>query len=592
MLVRNQKKLVSRNGRGQSLAILIVVLATFVIAPLSLFSFETARYALAKRQLKACVESCALAAGATTASSNYTDPAATQQSAIATAMDMFKRNSILDQPLTGTTQASGMPLNPGANRAILFFRFLDPITRQPVPIGSSNGKIIQVTGAFGVLPVFGAFLNWHGVYPVVETGNGGLPMLDIVLCFDISASMDDFSPVSIVNRYKLNSASNGYRLIGQGNLYPAFRCTGATGTALNATLPQSLDAGDGSYNFSASDRGANTGAPAPNKLSANFTDVVANIDGTSNFSTGTTVTNGGTAYFFPANNVACLVEASRGNLESVATATKANVPYSTWGITPKGGYYQAYVQAAFAQRHPIGDAILAAQNFFTIMNNDCDAHFGLVTFGSSIGTTASSTCPSDLGYGGIGSITDNPSAYRSNGFPSDPLSPNPPNPDIDLNPTLGPAYSNYSQVYAATTPLIAYGGTNISGALASALNQLKPASQGGLGLGRKGAIKTIVLFTDGLPTASSFGGDPTDDARAQAKLANQAGIPVYCIGLCMVPSLQARQTEVLTDQNSDQSSGGIAGISGNGAQFYQATQISQLNLVFENVARTLVQLVR
>ena len=59
----------------------------------------------------------------------------------------------------------------------------------------------------------------------------------------------------------------------------------------------------------------------------------------------------------------------------------------------------------------------------------------------------------------------------------------------------------------------------------------------------------------------------------------------------MVPSLQATQTTVLTDQNSDLSVGGLAGISGNGAQFYQATQTSELDLVFENVARSLVQLV-
>ncbi|MBS1956491.1 MAG: VWA domain-containing protein [Cyanobacteria bacterium SZAS-4] len=582
----------NRRNRGQALSILIVFLAAFVIAPLSLFSFEVARYQLAKKQLKACIDSCALAAGATVASSNNTDTSVTQQASIATAIDMFKRNSILDQPLTGTTQSTVLPLAPGAKQATLFFQFLEPVTRQPVQIGNPSGKIIQITGAFGLVPMFADFLGWRGVYPVVETANGGLPMLDVVLCFDISASMDDFTPISIINRYKLNSISNGYKIIGQGNLYPTFHCTGPTGTALNATFPQSLDSNDGGYNFSASDRGINSGAAAPNKLSANVTDVVVNIDGTSSFSSGTTVTSGGTAYFFPANNLGCLVEAARGNLESVSVATKANVPYSAWGITPKAGYYQAYLQAAFSQRHPIGDAIAAAQNFFTVMNNDCDAHFGLVTFGSSVGAAKNSTCASDLGYGSIGSITDNPGAYKSNGFPADPLSPNPPNPAISLDPTLGPAYSNYADVTAATSPLIAYGGTNISGALDAAIDQLKSAGQGGRGLGRKGAVKTIVLFTDGLPTVSSFGGDPTQDARAQAKIANQSGIPIYCIGLCMVPSLQDTQTQVLTDLNSDPAAGGIAGISGNGAQFYQATEASQLNLVFENVARSLVQLVR
>ncbi len=581
-----------RTCRGQAVAILIAFLATFVIAPLSLFAFEVARYSLAKQQLKACVESCALAAGATNAIGNDTDPSITQRSAIATATDMFQRNTILDQSLASATGASSLPLTPGANQSQLFFQFLDPITRQPVPIGSTNGKVIQVTGAFGVVPLFAAFLNWPGVYPAVETANGGLPMLDVVLCFDISASMDDFTPISIVDRYK-NGSYNGYKIIGQGNLYPAFHCTGPTGTALNATFPQSLDAGDGGYSFGGtSNRGTNNGAAASSSMSSMFTDVVVNIDGTNLFSTGLTVTANGTTYYFPANNVGCLVEAARGNLESVTVAKNAAVPYVSWGITPKAGYYQAYLLAAFALRHPIGDAIAAAQNFFSVMNNDCDAHFGLVTFGSNVGTLPTSTCSSDIGYGSIGNITDNPGTYQSNLFPSDPLSPKPPNPEVDLNPQLGPAYSNYSQVSSSITPLLAYGGTNISGALDCAIQQLRTVSQGGRGLARKGAIKAIVLFTDGLPTVSSLGGDPTQDARTEANVANQAGIPIYCIGLCMVPSLQATQTAVLTDGNSDKSVGGIAGISGNGAQFYQATQLSQLNAVFQNVARALVQLVR
>lgn len=580
-----------RRKSGQSVALLVAFLAAFVIAPLSLLGFEVARYALAKQQLKACVESCALAAGTTNAVGDSTDPQVTQLAAIATAIDMFKRNSILDQSLVTVTQSNSLPLSPAANKSVLFFQFLDPVTRQPVPLGSTNGKIISVTGAFGVVPTFGAFFHWAGVYPAVEAANGGLPMLDVVLCFDISSSMDDFTPVSVVDRYK-NGSYNGYKIIAQGNLYTAFKCTGPTGTALNATFPQNLDANDGSYSFSSANRGTNNGAAATAAATSSYTDVVVNIDGTTTFSTGATITMNGATYYFPANNIGCLVEAARGNLESTTVANKAAVPYASWGITPKAGYYQAYVQNAMAQRHPVGDAIAAAQNFFTIMNNDCDVHLGLVTFGSGIGNSPTSLCTSDVGYGSIGNITDNPSSFRSNAYPADPLSPNPPNPEVDLIPTLGPSYSNYSTVNSAVAPLLAYGGTNISGALDAAIDQMKTTGQGGRGLSRKGATKAIVLFTDGLPTASSFGGNATQDARAQAKIANQAGIPVYCIGLCMVPSLQSTQTAVLTDQNSDASTGGIAGISGNGALFYQATNVSQLNEVFQNVARALVQLVR
>ncbi|MDZ4834747.1 MAG: VWA domain-containing protein [Candidatus Melainabacteria bacterium] len=580
-----------RSCRGQAISILIVILTVFVIAPLSLFTIEVVRYSLAKQQLKACVDSCALAAAATTACGNSTDPLVTQENAIATAIDMCKRNSLLGQSLINATQSPSLGMNPAPDQTLLYFEFLDPVNRQPVALGSTRAKVIQVTASYGLTPWFGTFLGFSGVYPVVESANGGLPMLDIILCFDISSSMDDFTPVSIVNRYK-NGNYNGYRTISQGNLYNAFHCTGPTGTALNATFPQNLDANDGSYSFSSSARGTNNGAAAISSVSSQYTDVVVNIDGTSNFTNGALVTSGGTTYVFPPSNVGCLVEAARGNLESVTVANNAKVPYASWGVVPKSGYYNAYVQAAFGCRRPVCDAIDAAKEFFTIMNNDCDVHFGLVTFGNDVGNSVTSQCASDIGYSSIGNVTDNPAAYKSNAFPKDPLAPRPPNSEIDLDPNLGPDFSNFDQVSSAVEPLIAYGGTNISGALDCALDQLRSSSQGGRGLARKGATKAIVLFTDGLPTRSSFGGDPSMDARAQARLANQYGIPVYCIGLCMVPSLQSTQTEILNDEDSNHYNGGIAGISGNGAQFFQATELSQLNLVFEYVARSLVQLVR
>lgn len=560
--------------------------------------YDLSLYSLAQQELKAAVDSAALAAGATTASSNNTDPTTTQESAMSTAMNMFQLNSVIGQSLATATESSTVTMNPAANQAQVYFQFLDPVTKNPVALGSTNGKIIQVTAAFGFSPPFAQFIGLSGTFNVVATADGGLPMLDIVLCFDISASMDDFTPVTIVDRYK-GSNGNTYNILAQGPLYTAFQCTNATGTPLNACFPQELDGGDGAYAFDANARGTNHGAAASSgKVANNFTDVVVNIDGTNTMSNGTTVSYNGGSFSFPANNssnnigLGILVEASRGNLESTAIADNAGVPYASWNITPQAGWYGAYQQAALLQRHPIQDAITAAQNFFTIMNNDCDVHFGLVTFSSNAGTTANQTCTSDIGANAIGYITDSPSAYSSNAYPTDTMNPTPPNPGISLNPTAGPTYSNYSTVNSSVASLVQYGGTNISGALQAALSQMETGAQGGQNLCRAGASKAIVLFTDGLPTVSSLGGDPQADARTEAVAAENAGIPIYCIGLCLTPTLQASQTAILTDQNSSPSSGGIAGISGNGATFYQATQTSELDAVFENVARALVQLVR
>jgi hypothetical protein len=561
------------------------------MAPISMFSFEFGRYWLAKQQLKTCVDSCALAGAATNASSDQ-DPMGTQLSAMATALSIFQQNDVIGMSLANAAQASSMPMSPPANSAQLYFQFLNPTTKTPVALGDVSGKIFHVTASYGFTPALGNFAGITGIFPIVEASNGGLPQLDVILCFDISSSMDDFTLISAVDRYN-NGGTNGYNVIAHGPLYSALGCTSATGSPVNATFPQNLDAGGGTastYKFSGSLRGTNSGATPTGATSSYFTDIVVNIDGTNTYSTGTIVTYNSTTYEFPAGCVGCLVEAARGNLESTTVAATAHVPYTSWGIVPKAGYYAAYKQAAFAQRHPISDAINAATNFFDLMNVDCDVHFGLVTFSSQAGTLPTSTVPAD--YSGLGNISDNPTSYSANAYPSDPYNPLPPNPTVALIPTAGPAYSNYSTVSSAVQPLVAYGGTNISGALYQAIGQMKTTAQGGSGLSRVGSTKAIVLFTDGLPTASSTGSSPLQDARTQASSAKTAGIPIYCIGLCLVPSLQTSQTDILTDTNTNATSGGIAGISGNGAKFYQATQISQINSLFQNVARALTQLVR
>jgi hypothetical protein len=578
-----------RNALGQSGA-LMGVLAVFVVGVLGMFAYESAHLVLGRQQLKTCLDSAALTAACTTASSNSSDALATQQAAMATALNMFQQNSILGRSLSNAAQASSLPLNPGPNQAQLYFQFLDPVTLQVVPLGSPNGKIMQVLGAFGVVPSFANYVGLGSNYVIQDSSCGGLPMLDVVLCFDISASMDDFTNISIVDRY-WNGTSDAYNVIAQGPLYSAFQCTNPTGTGVNATFPQELDSsgsgGEGIYSFNESDRGTNNGAKAPSGKATVLTDLVVNIDGTTNESAGTTISYNGSSFYFPANNVGVLVEAARGNLESKGVADAAGVPYASWGVTPQTGYFQAYLQTAFGQRHPIYDAIIAAQNFFSILVNDADVHFGLVTFASGEGTSASSVIPDDI----TGNIAN---SYVSNADPTDPLNPKPPNPLIQLNPAAGSANSNFSQVTSAVAPVRACGGTDIAGALYRALNQILPASQGGQGLSRAGSNKVVVLFTDGLPNRSTVPGDsdPTTAARDQAARANAAGIPIYCIGLCLVPTLQAAQTAMLTDANSNPQSGGIAGISGNGAVFYQTTSSAELSKLFENLARNLCQLVK
>ncbi len=141
----------------------------------------------------------------------------------------------------------------------------------------------------------------------------------------------------------------------------------------------------------------------------------------------------------------------------------------------------------------------------------------------------------------------------------------------------------------------ANGGTDIAGSLNSALQMLltttegtqaTPTITGCQGLARQGSTRAVVLFTDGRPTESSIGSDGTavTDAENMGSAARSAAnIPIYCVGLCMTPTLQSAQNAVL---------GTVSANSGQGAQFFQATTSAQLEIAFEAVARALVQLVR
>jgi hypothetical protein len=645
----NFRRIRSQSGLG--ITLLISVIAVFVILPVSMFGYEMVQYNLCQQQLKACVDSAALAAACSTTSSSSVSAGTTQTNAMNQAYWMFQQNSILGASLSTTPNytygTSDPSFTPVANQAQLYFQFLDPVTLAPVAYGSSNGKIVRIFGSFGFVPVFAKFTHvMPGPYLVEQVSDGGLPQIDVILCFDISASMDDFTNVSLVNRANtgVSKATNTYALAGaglQGPLYTIQGCTSATGTPLNATYPMQLDSsgsGDGNYTFNLTGHGKHTGAVAPStvavlaKLSKNYTDCVVNIDSTATQNQGESV-NG---FIFPAEDgsgkgLGVLVEAARGNLESTTVATAAGVPYATWGITPRAGYFQAYYQAAMSAqvgfpdpnvnvplRHPIGDAIVAAQNFFAILNNDADVHFGLVTFSDNAGTLSSPTNNNYYVSGvSVPALTTLSTSPSTSPYPPEPIWP--PNPTINLIPTLGPAYSNYSTTTPApatsvngalfttnttastfnTSTVMAVGGTNIEDALDMALSmhlgskttdpKTTPGGRSALSLGRKGATRAIVLFTDGLPTAGGDSGTSDPKSQAEATFAASCGIPVYTIGLCLTPSLQTNQNSVLTDTKG---STGIAALSGNGATFSQTTNAAELNAIFSNVARQLVQLVQ
>jgi len=572
--------------RGQAVIVLGLLIAVLILLALGLYNFEVGRVEYARNELRSAAQAACLAGAAALAGSDNTNTTASQQAAINTALQMFQQNSVLGVPLSTAGLATSASQVPGPNNSLLYIEFLDPNNNNAVvPLGSPNGKVIQITGLFGLVPAFASFLGLPEVTLTTMT-NGGVPDLDVVVCFDVSGSIDDQTNVTFVNRqwqastakiiYPVTTTSAGAPAgkLAQGTIWNIL-IPPDTGTQVNGVYPENLGLANNGVSypltFSPQLRGSpNQGSPPGNYPPGNaalgsaqtFTDMVVNIDGNTIFG-GLTTTDG---YAFP--NIATVVEAARGNLENplVFTSSKANTGLPS-SVQPMAGYQAKYFALAAANLHPLYDAQQAAETFFTVLNNDTNAHFGLVAFSDNAGTSPS------------GTYTDNKidSSYGSAGNLQVPI------PDISLNST--PTISNYSAIENALPPLVATTSTNIGDAVNTAVKQLQTNS-------RTGSKKAIILFTDGEPTAGGpLASDPWQNARDAAVLAQKAGIPIYTIGLAQNAAIIPSETSILNATDNNPSTGGMAAIAGHGGQFYLVTDASQLRYTFEHIARCLVQLV-
>jgi len=569
---------------------ILAALIGLVILPAFAFTgFEIARAVFGQQQLYNACDAAALAAVATLASADNTDPTKSHNDAMQAALKIFQQNAVLGTQLTQTSISAAAPTTVPANTASLFFEFVNPITKAVEPISSPDAKIVRVYSTYGAPPAFGKYLGLS-TYSLRAMAKGAVPQLDIVFCFDVSGSMDDQTPVTCVKRkwdaalgkvvYDVQTGANG---LAQGNLYNAMR-PGPTGSSLNGATPQNLELAyynSGMYFSEQLASLTNTpglrgqgGFPDQGKPPGNcppgtapswdgypvFTDMIVNIDGNAKF-------NGFSyrGYNFP--DLATVVEASRGNLENstVFSDSKANTAVK---VSPIGGYQQAYTEAAALQLQPIKDSKDASLQFTNILNTDTDCHFGFVAFDGEIGTAANSTedwytLDIDTPYGAI-----RPMAL----------------PMIAISPTAG--NTGYTSVNAAINSCVPLGSTNIGAAVHQAVLDLKANH-------RPDSVRAIVLFTDGEPTVPSgpLDSDPWMNARKAAVEAQAEGIPVYTIGLAQNPEIVADETAILNDTNNNATTGGMAAIAGNGGTFNLVTDSRQLRTSFEKIARHLVELV-
>jgi len=598
----------ARNQNGVSILFLCVLIGAIILPMVAIFTFEIVRAVTMHEQLQTSCEAAALSGAAVLAGSDSTDQMHTYADLKAASFSVFRANSVYEAPLTTAYEATSLGDIPPANGSSLFLELLNPNStppNQPVPPGDVNGRVVHAVASFGLVPVFGAFLGIRGPFTLKTEAHARVPQLDVVLCFDVSGSIDDQTPVTFVKRYwdqaglrtryDITTARAGAGTTGglaHGRLYDIL-LPPPEGSSVNALPPQNLDYAASGHTrpltFSGSLRGGtNTGAPPGNYPNGGvsvgnaytFTDLIVNINENGDHTLKFPYTSPG-GFTYP--NIETVVEAARGNLENGAVFSGAmlhTVPGLS-GVTPRVGYKADYLTEARKKVEPLSKAQQAAKDFFTIMNKNTEANFGLTCFSTDAGSAPGETVNER-------NVASNYSAGGSTNFPR---------PGVQLSKTN----TNYGAALSAIDLTLANGSTNIGDALAKAKQMLVSNS-------RPGAKRAIVVCTDGQPTAPSSGSYPWWYARSIAYEIEDKGIPIYTIGLAQNNQIIPGECNILnddpsrvvhyTDTNGNAQTytpgGGNPGISyiaGNRGKFFLVTNANHLRLTFENIARQLVQMV-
>ncbi len=417
-------------------------------------------------------------------------------------------------------------------------------------------------------------------YTASTVSNGGLPMIDVILCFDVSGSLDDGTSVILVDRcwdgtHKTmaygQQASNtifniftppptgtGFNVYPPQNLSYASYADGGVNSnttsylwsespspynsynglrdnsnatlypPLSATMPeQGLPPGN--YNASkpgvSSINGLDPRPPSAGGPWTGFTDVVINPGSLP------LVTGGMT---FP--TVASLVEGARGNLESPQAMAQSCPGGNITGAKPGPGYFAAYWNYVLNNAQPVTAARAAAYTFFNTMNLSANSHFGLITFSDAV--NAPPPLPNGIWTGSTLTTNNNMDKNFSRGGVNSWSNAGFPMPAISLDPNN----TNFSNVVTAlngnssSTPslnaLVPLGQTDIGDSLNEAVSELTPSNN----LTRTGAKRAIILFTDGVPNKPVNTATGDSVALNAASAANKIGVPIYTIGLSQVPA--------------------------------------------------------
>jgi len=581
---------------------MFAVVSAVVVAFIGFFSAQLWQAMVVHQQLTNACDAAGLAAASSLASSSYpsllnnttkvgapniptsAELQTARQNAAQIAFQVFRQSIVCGNPLTnavlipsGENLDSNLP--PLQSEVVVNF---STVTNGVMKLDNSHGTHVTVTAATAVLPFFPT--SMFPPFVVQATGRSCSAKIDLAFCLDNSLSLTVDTLMYVVSR--------GLDTQTQSVITYWFPTDGGAINNTQGTARSNLPAGWGegspvrpqyinskSTAFSPQQRGTanpsdfptNTGeAPGQMVSINNWTDAVvlpSGNDGVNNTRVsvagdqfGTlnppviwTYSGNGQQYTF--NNIATMVEASRGNLESItAFYTKYLKGFQPGVPAPQSGYQAAYEEYAMANTEPFHGECVQVSNFFQLLMSNTDAHVSFIPFGNGAGT------PGPSPGGQVQELEVGPAydqTYKAQiptyfPFLQIPLQKN-------VNPNL------LSQVFGAITALHNYSPTLTDQGLLQAYGNLVTSGQT-----RPGAKRIAMLLSDGEPT------DDPNLSYTQAQALGQNEIPLFAIAFLHGSQNQQEQASQFMQNLASTDNGAAQG--GDGSQAYTVSQANMAQL--------------
>ncbi|HEY9792011.1 MAG TPA: vWA domain-containing protein [Candidatus Obscuribacterales bacterium] len=213
-----------RRANGATMILLVALIGLLVIPIIGIFVFECNRFQELQRQLEKIVDATALCGGRRLTEADVSGASGdinlvtqyrhwqAMNTAYAfitsqeSAQPLHEINSIPLNPNQGTPgylqpwfETTDPPSPVGPNTGVVQIIPCDPSNHyQPVVPGTRNGRALLVKAKYNIVPAFGKFLG-IGYVPIFTSSGASYPNVDVLVCLDMSGSMDDCTRMTLVS---------------------------------------------------------------------------------------------------------------------------------------------------------------------------------------------------------------------------------------------------------------------------------------------------------------------------------------------------------------------------------------------------------